>query len=103
MISTASEAPTEYAPSMSLRDEIWGEGWTVDPSARVQAVIRFESLLAAPGGSRRAVVEWSDGSLSEGLRWYEDEILVGEGDLVGKTASELRALKFSRDRDWLQS
>jgi len=26
-----------------------------------------------------------------------------EGDLLGKTAEQLRALHFRRDRDWLQS
>jgi hypothetical protein len=47
-----------------------------------------------PHGSRRATVRWSDGTEGEALRWYTDEILVCEGDLLGKTAEELRALKF---------
>jgi hypothetical protein len=53
--------------------------------------------------SRRAVVRWSDGTESEALRWYADEVLVCEGDLIGKTQDELRSLHFRRDRDWLQS
>ena len=53
--------------------------------------------------SRRAVVRWSDGTEGEALRWYDDEVLVCEGDLIGKTHDELRSLHFRRDRDWLQS
>jgi hypothetical protein len=30
-------------------------------------------------------------------------VLVGEGDLVGKTEEQLRSLHFHRDRDWVQS
>ena len=46
---------------------------------------------------------WSDGTQGEALRWYGDEVLVCEGDLVGKTQAQLRSLHFRRDRDWLQS
>ncbi len=38
-----------------------------------------------------------------GVAWYADEILICEGDLVGKTREQLRSLHFRRDRDWLQS
>lgn len=69
----------------------------------VVEVIRVEPLPAGASGSRRAVVRWSDGTVGEALRWYDDEILVCEGDLLGKTAEDLRALHFRRDRDWLQS
>ena len=31
-----------------------------------------------------------------------DEILISEGDMVGRTAAELRALHFARDRQYLQ-
>jgi hypothetical protein len=34
---------------------------------------------------------------------HADEVLVCEGDLIGKTQAELRSLRFRRDRDWLQS
>jgi hypothetical protein len=49
------------------------------------------------------MARWSDGCEAEALRWYDDEILVCEGDLIGKTLDEIRPLKFRRDRDWLQS
>lgn len=71
--------------------------------AVVEAVLAFEALPLGANGSRRAIVRWSDGSEGEALRWYDDEILVCDGDLIGKTADELRSLKFRRDRDWLQS
>jgi hypothetical protein len=48
-------------------------------------------------------VRWSDGSDGEALTWYADEILIREGDLIGKTREQLRGLHFRRDRDWLQS
>ena len=53
--------------------------------------------------SRRALVLWSDGTQGEALTWYADEVLVCEGDLMGKTQAQLRSLHFRRDRDWLQS
>jgi hypothetical protein len=68
----------------------------------VREVLRFESLPVGELGSRRAVVRWSDGSTSEGIRWYHDEIMITEGDLLGKSAAELRTLHFRRDRDYLQ-
>ena len=51
----------------------------MSPSPTVSAVVRFEALP------------------------YADEILVCEGDLIGKTRVQLRSLHFRRDRDWLQS
>ena len=74
---------------------------TSDPI--VQEVLCFEDLPPEATGSRRAVVRWSDGTEGEGLRWYADEVLVSEGDLIGKTEAELCSLHFRRDRDWLQS
>jgi hypothetical protein len=68
----------------------------------VEEMLAFEPLPAGDNGSRRAVVRWSDGSIGEVLRRYDDEILVCEGDLIGKTAAELRSLRFHRDRDYLQ-
>ncbi len=38
--------------------------------------------------------------MGEALRWYGDEVLFSEGDLIGKTAAQLRALHFRRDRDY---
>jgi len=75
----------------------------MDLAATVAAVVAFESLPLGSSGSRRAVVEWSDGSIGEALRWYDNEILLCEGDLIGKTAVQLSALKGSRDRAWLRS
>ncbi len=63
----------------------------------------FEALPRGERGSRRALVRWSDGSTGEALRFYDDEILFCEGDLIGKTEAELRSLHFRRDRDYLRS
>jgi hypothetical protein len=72
-------------------------------SPTVTAVPRFEDLPLGSRGSRRAIVRWSDGSESEALTWYADEILICEGDLIGETHEQLRSVHFGRDRDWLQS
>jgi hypothetical protein len=69
----------------------------------VEEVLRFEDLPLGSAGTRRAVVRWSDGTEDAPMTWYSDEILVCEGDLVGKTRAEIRSLQFRRDRDWLQS
>ena len=69
----------------------------------VEEVLGFEELPVGSLASRRAVVRWSDGTEGEGLRWYGDEVLVCEGDVVGKTREQLRSLHFRRDREWLQS
>jgi hypothetical protein len=69
----------------------------------VEEVLRFEDLPLGSAGTRRAVVRWSDGTEDAPMTWYRDEILVCEGDLVGKTRAEIRSLHFRRDRDWLQS
>jgi hypothetical protein len=39
-------------------------------------------------------VRWGDGSIGQALRWYGDEVLVSEGDLLGKTREQLRACTF---------
>jgi hypothetical protein len=49
------------------------------------------------------IVRWSDGTVGEAVRFYQDEVLFSEGDLVGKSREQIRSLHFSRDRDWLQS
>ena len=74
-----------------------------DVSPRVVEVLRFEELPLGSLASRRAIVRWSDNTEGEGLRWYSDEVLVSEGDLIGKIREELRSLHFRRDGDWLQS
>jgi hypothetical protein len=68
----------------------------------IRQVIAFEPLAAGESGSRRAIVLWSDGRVEEALRWWDDEILICEGDLIGKSATHLRSLHFRRDRDYLQ-
>lgn len=74
-----------------------------DAQLVVGEILRFEDLPPGSRGTRRAIVRWSDGSEGPALSWYADEILVCEGDLLGKTQAEIRALHFRRDRDWLQS
>jgi hypothetical protein len=74
-----------------------------DTSPTVTAVLRFEDVPLGSRGSRRAIVRWSDGSEGQALPWYGDEILICEGDLIGKTHEQLCPLHFGRDRDWLQS
>jgi len=69
----------------------------------VKEVLRFENLPVGSSATRAAFVRWSDGTESQALAWYDDEILICEGDLLGKTKAELRSLHFRRDRDWLQS
>jgi hypothetical protein len=69
----------------------------------VEEVLRFEDLPVGSLASRRVVVRWSDGTEGEGFHWYGDEVLVCEGDVVGKTREQLRSLHFRRDREWLQS
>lgn len=69
----------------------------------VVELLRFEDLPAGGLASRRALVRFSDGNEGEALRWYGDEVLVCEGDLIAKTREQLRSLHFRRDRDWLQS
>jgi len=46
----------------------------------VSEVVAFEALPPEVRGSRRAVVRWTDGSVGEALRWYDDELLFCEGD-----------------------
>jgi hypothetical protein len=75
----------------------------INPSPIVTEVVRFEDLPPGSRGTRRAIARWSDGTESEALTWYADEILICEGDLVGKTRQQLRSVHFRRDRDWLQS
>jgi len=74
-----------------------------DTSPTIIEVLRFEDLPLGSRGTRRAIARWIDGTESEALTYYADEILICEGDLDGKTREQLRSLHFRRDRDWLQS
>jgi hypothetical protein len=76
---------------------------SAETAPTVVEVLRFEDLPLGASASRRAVVRWSDGSESEALRWYSDEVKFSEGDFLGKSREQLRSLHFRRDRDWLQS
>ena len=78
-------------------------GSAPDPDATVVTVLSFDAILPPVAGSRRALVRWSDGRIGEALRWYDDEILFCEGDLIGRTQTQLRELKFARDKGWLSS
>jgi hypothetical protein len=69
----------------------------------IAEVIAVEPVPVDAPGSRRAVVRWSDGTVGEALRWYDDEVLFCEGDLLGKSEAELRNLHFRRDRDYLRA
>ena len=46
----------------------------------IDAVLRFEDLPVGSSATRAAVVRWSDGTQSQALAWYSDEILISEGD-----------------------
>lgn len=69
---------------------------------RVEEVLRFEDLPLGSLASRRAVVRWSDGTEGEAVRFYREEVTFSEGDLIGLTRDQIRALHFRRDRDWLR-
>lgn len=70
------------------------------PDQRVVVEATFEQ---AEYGPRIAIVRWSDGTTGEAVRFYPDELLVCEGDLVGKTQEQIRSLHYRRDSDWLRS
>jgi hypothetical protein len=67
----------------------------------VVEVVRVEEPSTGEG-RRHVVVRWSDGNVGEALSYFADEVLLSEGDMVGKTAAELRSLHFARDRGYLQ-
>jgi hypothetical protein len=103
-------APDGITYTLAERRLLDPSGWgdTLAPMSEAQSdpvvdeVLRFEHLPVGSSASRCAVVRWSDGTESQALAWYGDEMLICEGDLVGKTQQQLRALHFRRDRDWLQ-
>ena len=59
---------------------------------------RFALAAVAPPSDRAAGPTGAERQV-----WYADEILISEGDLIGKTREQLSSLHFRRDRDWLQS
>src|SRR5579875_1403444 len=70
----------------SLVNEVVGHGDTLrnmsEPTAEpvVQKILRFENLPLGSTGSRRAIVRWSDGTESDAVTFYADEVLFSEGD-----------------------
>ena len=80
--------------------------WSADATVRREPVItRVVGIEELPPGSpatRRVIAAWSDGTRSEALAWFSDEWLVSEGDLIGLTRDQVRALAHRRDRQWLR-
>jgi hypothetical protein len=68
----------------------------------ITRVVAIEELPPGSRATRRLIAEWSDGSQSEALTWFSDEWLVSEGDLIGLTGDQVRALAHRRDRQWLR-
>ena len=100
MIEEVSHAVTDRSHAGTLEPVAMS---APDTSPTIIEVLRFEDLPLGSRGTRRAIARWSDGTESEALAYYADEILICEGDLIGKTRDQLRSLHFRRDRDWLQS
>jgi len=69
----------------------------------VQPVVVEATFEQADCGPRIAIVRWSDGTTGEAVRFYADEVLICEGDLIGKTREQIRSLHDRRDADWLRS
>jgi len=71
---------------------------------RVPIVVAVAEWIAPTelGDKKRARLVWSDSSTSE-IGWFDDEIWVCEGDLVGRSAAQIRSTLFHRDRDHLRS
>jgi hypothetical protein len=72
------------------------------PEPTVVELVEIRELPLDVRGSRSLVVRWSDGSTSEAVRFYADEVLFTEGDLVGRTQPEIRALFRRRDVEFLR-
>lgn len=50
---------------------------------------------------REAIVPWSDGTEGVAVSFFYDEILICEGDLVGRTRHQIDRIHLERDRDYL--
>ena len=97
--SARPDAGDHHQPTDGQASTRYGHAVTDPVITRVLAV---EELPPGSRATRRVIAEWSDGSRSEALAWFSDEWLVSEGDLVGLTRDEVRALAHRRDRDWLR-
>ena len=69
----------------------------------ITRVVAVEELPPGSRATRRLIAAWSDDTQSEALAWFSDEWLVTEGDLIGLTRDEVRALAHRRDRQWLRA
>jgi hypothetical protein len=49
------------------------------------------------------MVRLSDGAMGAAIRWYGDEVLFPQCDLIGDTPEQLRSAHFRRDRYCLRS
>ena len=83
----------------------WGEGslMTLSTPETTPPSTRSCDSRTCPAWSLGAPVSWSDGAEAEASRWYGDEVLVCEGDLIGQRWEQLRALDLRRGPDWLRS
>jgi hypothetical protein len=68
----------------------------------VEEFVEVRELPPGCRASRSLIVRRSDGTVGEAASFYADEWALTEGDLVGKTASEIRALCHARDVAYLQ-
>ncbi|MEN3285579.1 MAG: hypothetical protein V7607_6719 [Solirubrobacteraceae bacterium] len=75
------------------------DGGRVD--ATVVEIVRIKEPDQGEG-RRHVVVRWSDGVIGRALSYFPDEVLISEGEMIGRTASELRTVHFARDREYLQ-
>jgi hypothetical protein len=64
-------------------------------------VIAVEDLPPGLPASRRLIARFSDGSVGEALRWYAEDCMVSEGDVIGKTRAEIASLAHTRDARYL--
>ena len=64
----------------------------------VEEVVRCEDLPPGSLAGRRMIVRWSDGTEGEAVRFYQDEVLFSEGDLVGRTRADPVAALPPRSR-----
>lgn len=67
----------------------------------VTEVTEARELPLGSNGSRELEVRWSDGSVSA-FSFYAEEVLLSEGDVVGRTLPEIRELLHRRDVGHLQ-
>ena len=64
----------------------------------VEEVLRFEDLPVGSSATRAAIVRWSDGTESQALALYADEILICEGDHGNSPLMALRPRSIRRER-----